>query len=94
MEPLLQLGNFVFATVPLSDTTFQSRLLQSHSFEMLFRESEGWTLIAEQASADALGLESIFPCRRVGWGSILSAGFIMIICMLLFENWTAAGAFC
>jgi hypothetical protein len=89
MEPLLQPGNFVFATVPLSDTTFLSRLLQSHSFEMLFRESEGWTLIAEQASADALGLESIFPCRKVTLGvhsSLDAVGFLAAITTRLAES--------
>jgi hypothetical protein len=89
MEPILQPGKFVFATFPLSDTTFQTRLLQSHSFEMLFRESEGWTLIAEQAIADALGLESIFPCRKITLGvhsSLDAVGFLAAITTRLAES--------
>ena len=81
MEPLLQPGNFVFATVPPSDTTFLSRI-QAHSFEMLFRESEGWTLIASKTTAEALGLEAIFPCRKVTLGvhsSLDAVGFMAAI---------------
>jgi hypothetical protein len=89
MEPILQPGNFVFATVSPSDTTFPNRLLQAHPFEMLFRESEGWTLIAEQATADALGLESIFPCRKVTLGvhsSLDAVGFLAAITTRLAES--------
>jgi hypothetical protein len=81
MEPLLQPGNFVFATVPPSDTTFLSRL-QAHSFEMLFRESEGWTLIANQTTVEAFGLEGIFPCKKVTLGvhsSLDAVGFMAAI---------------
>lgn len=81
MEPLLQPGNFVFATVPPSDTTFLSRI-QTHAFEMLFRESEGWTLIASKTTAEALGLEAIFPCRKVTLGvhsSLDAVGFMAAI---------------
>jgi hypothetical protein len=81
MVPLLQPGNFVFATVPPSDTTFLSRL-QAHSFEMLFRESEGWTLIASKSTAEALGLEAIFPCRKVTLGvhsSLDAVGFMAAV---------------
>ncbi|KAM0709756.1 hypothetical protein Q7P35_003796 [Cladosporium inversicolor] len=87
MEPLLQPGNFVFATVPPSDTTFLSRL-QAHSFEMLFRESEGWTLIASKSTAEALGLEAIFPCRKVTLGvhsSLDAVGFMAAVTTRLAE---------
>ena len=81
MEPILQPGSFVFATVPPSDTTFLSRI-QAHTFEMLFRESEGWTLIANKSTADALGLEAIFPCRKVTLGvhsSLDAVGFMAAV---------------
>lgn len=81
MEPILQPGNFVFATVPPSDTTFLSRI-QTHSFEMLFRESEGWTLIANQSTVETLGLEAIFPCRKVTLGvhsSLDAVGFMAAV---------------
>jgi len=81
MEPILQPGNFVFVTVPPSDTTFLSRI-QTHAFEMLFRESEGWTLIANKSTVDALGLEAIFPCRKVTLGvhsSLDAVGFMAAV---------------
>lgn len=87
MNPILHSGNYVFATVPPSDTTFQDRL-RSHSFEMLFRESEGWTLIADQATVDALGLEAIFPCKKVTLGvhsSLDAVGFMAAITTRLAE---------
>ena len=81
MEPILQPGNFVFATVPPSDTTFLSRI-QAHAFEMFFRESEGWTLIADKSTVEALGLEAIFPCRKVTLGvhsSLDAVGFMAAV---------------
>jgi hypothetical protein len=81
MEPLLQPGHFVFATVPPSDTNFLSRL-QAHSFEMVFCESEGWTLIADRSTVEALGLEAIFPCRKVTLGvhsSLDAVGFMAAV---------------
>lgn len=88
MEPTLQPGSFVFATVPPSDTTFLSRV-QSHSFEMLFRETEGWSLIAEKSTAEALGLEAIFPCRKVTLcvhSSLEAVGFMAAVATRLTEN--------
>jgi len=84
MSPILQPSSYVFATVSPSDTSFQERLLKpQHSFEMLFRESEGWTLIAEQATVDAIGgLESAFPCRKVTLGvhsSLDAVGFMAAV---------------
>ena len=32
---------------------------------MLFRENEGWTIIATQHSIDLLGIQSDFACRKV-----------------------------
>lgn len=49
---------------------------------MLFRESEGWTLIAEKSTSDALGLDSAFPCRKVTLGvhsSLDAVGFMAVI---------------
>jgi hypothetical protein len=81
MVPILQPGNFVFATVPPSDTTFLSRI-QAHAFDMLFRKSEGWTLIADRSVVEALGLEAIFPCRKVTLGvhsSLDAVGFMAAV---------------
>jgi hypothetical protein len=84
MNPILQPGSYVFATASPSDTSFQERLLKSqHTFEMLFRESEGWTLIADQATVDAIGgLESAFPCKKVTLGvqsSLDAVGFMAAV---------------
>jgi hypothetical protein len=84
MTPILHPNTYVFATAPPADTSFQARLLASqHSFEMLFRESEGWTLIAEQSTVDAIGgLESAFPCKKVTLGvhsSLDAVGFMAAV---------------
>jgi hypothetical protein len=84
MNPILRPGAYIFATASPADTTFQERLLNSqHPFEMLFRESEGWTLIAEQATVDAIGgLETAFPCKKVTLGvhsSLDAVGFMAAV---------------
>ena len=84
MDPILQPGSYVFATVSPTDTSFRERLFKSqHSFEMLFRESEGWTLIADLATVDAIGgLESAFPCKKVTLGvqsSLDAVGFMAAV---------------
>ena len=66
MEPILQPGNFVFATVPPSDTTVLSRI-QAHAFEMLFRESEGWTLIADKSTVEALDWNPYSRAGKLRW---------------------------
>lgn len=88
MEPILQPGSYVFATVPPSDPSFQDRL-KSLPFEMLFREREGWTVITEQSTVDALGLEAIFPCRKVTLGvhsSLDAVGFMAAVTTRLAES--------
>jgi hypothetical protein len=84
MNPILQPGTYIFATASPADTTFQQRLLKSqHPFEMIFRESEGWTLIAEQETVDAIGgLESAFLCKKVTPGvhsSLDAVGFMAAV---------------
>lgn len=87
MNPILQPGSYVFATAPPSETPIQERL-KTHPFEMLFREGEGWTLIAPRSTVDALGLEAIFPCRRVTLGvhsSLDAVGFMAAVTTRLAE---------
>jgi hypothetical protein len=78
MSPILEQGTYVFATtrnLPLEK-------LSSHSFEMLFREREGWTLIAEAPVIEALGLDSMFSCRKVTLNvhsSLDAIGFIAAV---------------
>jgi hypothetical protein len=84
MTPILHPNTYVFATASPTDTSFQTRLLKSqHSFEVLFRESEGWTMIAKQATVDAIGgLESAFPCKKVTLGvqsSLDAVGFMAAV---------------
>lgn len=55
---------------------------------MLFREGEGWTLIAPRSTVDALGLEAIFPCRKVTLGvhsSLDAVGFMAAVTTRLAE---------
>lgn len=50
---------------------------------MLFRESEGWTIIAERATVEGLGgLEAAFPCKKVTLGvhsSLDAVGFMAAV---------------
>jgi len=54
MSPKLDSRTFVFATIA-----------NEYNALMLFRESEGVTLILEQEYASAARLESVFACRRI-----------------------------
>lgn len=59
MQPEIHDAVFVFATVPAD---FQ---WQSLSPVMVFNESEGVTLILNQAVSKAAGIDSEFPCRMI-----------------------------
>ena len=60
MQPELQPGEFVFATVPgVADTDVQNAAWG------WFREPEGITLILEKSAAESAGLETAFPSRMI-----------------------------
>lgn len=60
MRPRLVDGEFVFATVPTGDAW-----PAGVEPVMVFRESEGTTLVCERAAAESHGLRSTFPCRMI-----------------------------
>lgn len=59
MQPVLQPGQFVFATVPAQTD------LSTLEPQMVFREAEGLTLILEQQKAKANGIDVLFPSRMI-----------------------------
>lgn len=60
MSPKLDTRTYVFATVSAEQLSEQvDKAL------MVFRESEGVTLILTETDANAAGLEHVFPCRRI-----------------------------
>ena len=60
MSPRLDARTFVFVT---SDN--EQLAVHVDKALMVFRESEGVTLILEEKDARSAGLESVFPCRRI-----------------------------
>jgi hypothetical protein len=89
MSPILDTSNtYAFATTHEQDSSFLTRVAH-HSFEMLFRESEGWTLVGPQATIDALGLDSVFKCKKITLGvhsSLDAVGFMAAITTKLAER--------
>ncbi len=64
MSPKLDPRTFVFVTV--TDAINDSELSMHISKAMMvFRESEGVTLILEQQYAESAGLDFVFPCCRI-----------------------------
>ena len=85
MEPELQAGEFVFATV--SPAEFEDLQIESWGW---FRESEGITLILEKQAAAAAGLETAFPSHMITLtvhSSLDAVGFLAVIT----EKLAAAG---
>jgi len=88
MSPTLHGDTFVFATIANETATEQhAKLLKQ--VEMMFRESEGWTLIVRQPVADELGIDSIFPCEKITLNvhsSLDAVGFLAVITSRLAER--------
>ncbi len=59
MQPVLHPGRFVFASVPPETD------LKALEPQMAFWEAEGLTLILDQQTAEANGLDGIFPSRMI-----------------------------
>ncbi|KAK5120271.1 hypothetical protein LTR85_006477 [Meristemomyces frigidus] len=86
MNPILQDGTFVFATVANGSKLLERAMPQA---EMLFRETEGWTMIVTQSVADDLVLDFLFPCRKVTLdvhSSLEAVGFLAAITTRLAER--------
>jgi hypothetical protein len=68
---------FVFATLPALQP-----LPQGLDIQMMFRESEGITIITTQTAAVSHGLQYIFPCRMITLdvhSSLEAVGFIAAV---------------
>lgn len=60
MAPVLHQPVYVFATLPRAEQPPAGvRPI------LLFQEAEGLTLVLEREAATALGIEGVFPCRRI-----------------------------
>ena len=83
MRPLMQPGIFVFATVPAG-----SPVPAGVEPVMVFRESEGVTLILEEAEAREAGLGGTFRARMITLeihSSLNAVGFLAAITAQLAE---------
>ena len=83
LNPILSPTTFVFATFR-PNTSIPSTL----PVQMLFRESEGTTLITTKAAADAEEIEYAFPSRMITLdvhSSLEAVGFIAVIANRLKE---------
>lgn len=83
MRPELRPEIMVFATVPFADG-----LPRDIEPAMVFRESEGWTLILGEDAARKAGLAGIFRCRMITLNvhsSLEAVGFIAAIATRLAE---------
>lgn len=77
MEPELQPGEYVYATV--SPSAFNELQLAPWGY---FRETEGISLILEKSAATAAGLEFAFPSRMITLtvhSSLEAIGFLAVI---------------
>lgn len=77
MEPVLQPGEYVFAT--LSPTEFSERQIVPWGW---FREPEGISLILEKSEAITAGIDFAFPSRMITLSvhsSLEAVGFLAVI---------------
>ena len=77
MEPVLQDGVYVFVTLAPGVATPNG--LQPR---MVFKETEGTTLIISRDQADACGLAAEFPCRMITLNihsSLAAVGFLAAV---------------
>jgi hypothetical protein len=81
MTTSLHPSTYVFAT--LRD---DAQLPPVAELQLLFRESEGITVIISQAYAEAQGLEYFFPCRMITLNvtsSLEAVGFVAVLATAL-----------
>ncbi|KAH8817275.1 ACT domain-containing protein [Xylogone sp. PMI_703] len=86
IEPVLHPDTYVFITLPPTTVPSPSII---QSAQMLFRESEGVTLILSKPDAIANNLEYTFPCRKITLNvhsSLEAVGFIAEIGRVLTKS--------
>ena len=84
MKPKLDPRTFVFATLENDQS-----LAHAGKALMMFRESEGVTLILEEKDALSAGLDSVFPSRRITLeihSALDAVGFLAAIVPVLAEQ--------
>ena len=95
MNPTLDPETYVFAHISAKDAqedaTISKWLAQeamTHA-DMLYREHEGFTIIISQSEADKLGLDFIFPCKKITLNvhsSLEAVGFLAAVTSRLAKN--------
>ena len=88
MSPTLHSDTFVFATIANDAATKQHTKLLEQA-EMLFKETEGQTVIVTQAVADELDIDFIFPCKKITLNvhsSLDAVGFLAAVTGRLAER--------
>lgn len=56
---------YVFTTTPTNPLPLLTTTTADLDVQLLFRESTSWTLILPASQAEALGLETAFPCKKM-----------------------------
>lgn len=87
LTTILHPSTYVFATIPDNDKEAKTPPLTD--VQLLFRESEGITVIVTLDVAQSLGLEYFFPCRMVTLNvtsSLEAVGFMAVVATRLAER--------
>lgn len=98
MRPTLSPTTYLFATISMEDSSTLFETLNPHPFEMLYREREGWTLIASRTTIEALEpdivKETAFPCKKITLdvhSSLEAVGFMAAVATRLAQVGTGMG---
>lgn len=86
MQPVLDSATYIFAHIPAksdSDASNVLRLFAGTPVQMLYREAEGWTVIARREVAEEIQLQqTVFPCKRITLNvqsSLEAVGFLAAV---------------
>ncbi|KFH44291.1 hypothetical protein ACRE_049320 [Hapsidospora chrysogenum ATCC 11550] len=88
LTTILHPSTYVFATIP-HDKDKEAKMPPLADVQLLFRESEGITVIVTLDVAQSLGLEYFFPCRMVTLNvtsSLEAVGFMAVVATRLAER--------
>ena len=91
MSPILYDETFVFGHIqarPDSDFANVLKIFIGLPVQMLFRESEGWTVIVPETVAQEIQLKSTYPCKKITLevhSSLDAVGFMAAITTRLTE---------
>jgi hypothetical protein len=92
MSPTLdETHTYVFGTIPAKSESDYSNILKLFvglPVQMLFRESEGWTVIVAKETAEEIQMQYEFPCKKITLNvhsSLEAVGFMAAITTRLKE---------